>query len=123
MIDLWQSRRDTFVEVEYWSQIDDESLVKNYQIAYNKLPTGSFMAKEVSAYTYDKQVLGESIMVDDENVTLYTRDKVSDLKVNDKVKYNEKFYRVDSIQKNPIKKQKQFMKSQCSFEYYIVVRG
>ena len=123
MIDLWQSRRDAFVPVEYWSQIDNEDLVSNSQISYNRLPTGTFMAKEVSSFTDDSQVVGETLMYDENTVNIYTRDKVSDLRVNDIVKYEGKIYRVDNIQKNYVKKQRQFMKREASAEYFISLRG
>ena len=123
MIDLWQSRRDVFVPVEYWSQIDNEDLVSNSQISYNRLPTGTFMAKEVSSFTDDSQVVGETLMYDEITVNIYTRDKIDDLRVNDIVKYEGKIYRVDNIQKNYVKKQRQFMKREASAEYFISLRG
>ena len=123
MIDLWQSRRDSFVSVEYWSQIDDDDVVSNSQIAYKILPSGTFMAKEVSSFTDDSQVVGETLMYDERTVNIYTRDKVSDLRVNDIVRYEGKFYRVDNIQKNYVKKQRQFMKREASAEYFISLRG
>lgn len=123
MIDLWQSRRDSFTEVEYWSQVDDEDLVGNQQLVYNRVPTGTFMAKEISVYSMDSQAVGETVLVDDQSITLFTRDKISDLRVNDKVKYDGKFFRVDNIQKNYVKKQRQFMKELSSAEYYITLRG
>ena len=123
MIDLWQSRRDAFVPVEYWSQIDNEDLVSNSQISYNRLPTGTFMAKEVSSFTDDSQVVGETLMYDEITVNIYTRDKIDDLRVNDIVKYEGKIYRVDNIQKNYVKKQRQFMKREAREEYFISPRG
>ena len=123
MIDLWQSRRDAFVPVEYWSQIDNEDLVSNSQISYNRLPTGTFMAKEVSSFTDDSQVVGETLMYDEITVNIYTIDKIDDLRVNDIVKYEGKIYRVDNIQKNYVKKQRQFMKREASAEYFISLRG
>lgn len=123
MIDLWQSRRDTFSRVQYWSQINNEDLVQNYSLVYEFNPTGEFMAKEVSSINMESQVVGESAMYDQETVNIYTRDKIDDLRVNDLVKYNNKMYRVDSIQKNPVKRQRQFMGSKVSAEYYISLRG
>ena len=123
MIDLWQSRRDSFTEVEYWSQVDDEDLVGNQQLVYNRVPTGTFMAKEISVYSMDSQVVGETVLVDDQSITLFTRDKISDLRVNDKVKYDGKFFRVDNIQKNYVKKQRQFHRGKTSASYYISLRG
>ena len=123
MIDLWQSRRDVFSPVEYWSQIDNEDIVSNSQIAYEILPSGTFMAKEMSSITNDSQVVGESIMYDENTVNIYTRDKIEKLRINDLVKYDGRLFRVDNIQKNYVKKQKQFMKSQTSAEYFISLRG
>lgn len=123
MIDLWQSRRDVFVPVEYWSQIDNEDLVSNSQIVYERLSSGTFMAKEVSSLTDDSQVVGEAIMYDEKTVNIYTRDKIDNLRVNDIVKYEGKIYRVDNIQKNYVKKQRQFMRRKASAEYFISLRG
>ena len=123
MIDLWQSRRDTFVQVKYWSQIDNDELVPNSRISYDTKHTRTFMAKEISVFTLDSQVLAETMMVDDQSITLFTRDKISNLRVNDLVEYDGKKFRVDNIQVNYIKKQRQFMKKQRSAEYYISLRG
>ena len=123
MIDLWQSRRDIFSPVEYWSQIDNEDIVSNSQIAYQTNPSGTFMAKEMSSYTDDSQVVGESMMFDENTINIYTRDKIEKLRVNDLVKYDGRVYRVDNIQKNYVKKQRQFMKREASAEYFISLRG
>lgn len=124
MIDLWTSRRDKFLECEYWSQdMAEENGVDIDEIAYKLSSTGSFYAKESNQYTTENQVLGELFMAEEKNITLFTEDDISDLKVNDIVKFDENIYRVENIQRAPYKKQRQFLRNSYSNSYYISLRG
>lgn len=122
MIDLYTSRREHFLECEYWSQ-DENDYVKISEIAYKISPTGTFLAKEEGAYTNENQVLSEIFMLREKNVVVSTFDDVSDLKRNDIVRINEEMYRVEDIQVTPVNKQRQFMNSGYSKKYYISLRG
>ena len=123
MIDLWTSRRDFFLKCEYWSQNEDENYVSNMEIVHNDMPTGTFRAKEVNSFVVSNGIIGSSFMYEENNVTIETRYDVSDLKRNDLVRIEEKFYRVDSIQKAYVKKQRQFHKGKTSASYFISLRG
>lgn len=122
MLDIYRGRRDLFTKCTYWSQITNNDIVLNSEIVYNTTPTGHFYAKEISSLTTDNQVLGEAFMFESNNVTLQTTDNVSDLKVNDKVVYLDKEYRVDNIQKTAENRQRQF-RVKTSYTYYISLRG
>lgn len=122
MLDIYRGRRGLFAKCTYWSQIRNEDIVLNSEIIYEATPSGHFYAKEVSSLTTDNQVLGEVFMFESNNVNLQTTDDISDLKVNDKVVYLDKEYRVDSIQKTAENRQRQF-RTKTSYTYYISLRG
>lgn len=122
MIDLYTSRREMFNRCEYYSQNEDEDIVDVNQIGYFDSPTGFFYAKEINAITVDNQVISEMFMAESISVVLFTYDDVDCLKRNDLVKYNGLIYRVDSIQIQPIKKQRQFRKNPSKARY-ISLRG
>ena len=122
MLDLWKGRRTLFIKCEYWSQIENEDIVARNQIIYERKPSGHFYAKEINSVTVDNQVLGEAFMFQSNNVTLQTTDDISNLSINDKVKYLDKEYRVDSIQKIAENKQRQY-RNKVSYTYYISLRG
>ena len=123
MIDLRTSRRDYFLYCTYWSQIENEDLVANNEIIHTKIPTGSFYAKEVNSYTIESDVVASVFMAESTTITIETADDVSDLRRNDIVKIDDKVYRVDNIQKTPIKKQRQFLRNSYSMNYVISLRG
>ena len=77
-----------------------------------------------SNISWDNEGLYRStFMYEENNVTIQTNDDVSNLKRNDLVRIENKFYRVDSIQKSYIKKQRQFHRGKTSASYYISLRG
>ena len=122
MIDLWgKNSRDEFIECEYWS-VDDNIYSNNDRIIYQNRPTGFFRAKEVNSFVEENQVVGQAFLTKQHNVTLETHDNVSDLKNNDLVKFENLVYRVDSIQKTSVKKQKMFMDKDYSASYFISLR-
>lgn len=123
MIDLWNSRRDMFNLCEYWSQ-DEREIDSNSKsrLIYNSVPTGTFMAKEVNSYSMEPQVIGEVFMVEQNTITIQTNDDVSLLKKNDFVKFDNNIYRVENIQKEIIKKQRQYSAKGYSCSYFISLR-
>lgn len=125
MIDLWKSRRDMYLECDYWLQDENENYVENNEIVHKKLPVGHFTAKEIAAYSRDSQFLGETFAAPQETITLLTHDKLFGLRENDivRIRPNEKIYRVDSIQRVPEKKQRFFLQSGYSNSHYIMLRG
>ena len=131
MIDIWTSRRGNFIECEYWLKEDSvmsenlSDFIKNPddELTYKSEPDGIFFAKEVNAYTQDNQVIAEVFMAKRETITLETSDDISVLKRNDIVRFNDKKYRVDSIQKVPFKNQRQFLANAQSFTYYLSLKG
>lgn len=124
MIDLWTSRRDKFLKCKFWSQDEaEENGVDDAEIAYKLSPTGTFYAKEANPYSISNQIVAETFLAESISITIITEDDINALKRNDIVEFDGEVYRVEGIQKNPYKKQRQFMKEGYSCSYFISLRG
>lgn len=122
MIDLWQSRRNKFIDCVYWSQVDDINIAKFSELSYERQPNGFFTASIVSNYTEENQTLENVFMYEKVTVTIETTDDVKELKRNDLVRMKGEFYRVDDIARKPVSKQEQFLKDPISYTTYISLR-
>lgn len=121
MIDLWgKSSRDEFERCTYWKVKEND--YHNNQIVYERNPDGFFFAKEINSYTNNNQVLADAFLTEEINITLESHDDLSNLKTNDLVLYDGEVFRVDSIQKVTVKKQRMLMDHSLSFTYYISLR-
>lgn len=123
MLDLNTSRRDMFDLCQFWSQENNIDLIPMDELAHKKKPTGEFYAKEMNSLSVQNQIVGETFMFQETTITLKTVDDVSLLKRNDIVLYDGKYYRVERLQFDKIKKQRQFLKSNYSQITYITLRG
>ena len=114
-INLRTSRRVNFNKCAYWNRKDKD--VDKEEYAHNNAVNGYFYAKEVSPITKNKNVVNGLFMVDRNQTTLYTTDRIN-IESGDIVKYNDDLWRVVDIQEVPIKKQSQFM-HQVDCETYL----
>lgn len=121
MIDIYNGHRTEFLVCEFWSVVGD-SFIPPDQICYETKPSGIFYAKEITPYTSENQEIEGSYMLEQKSVTLQTRDNVGVLKRNDIVKFNDELYRVERVQKVPVKKHRQFLTTPSNF-YYVSLRG
>ena len=124
LTDLYTSRRTHFIKCKFWNQDENENYVSKNEILYNTIPTGIFYAKEANAYSNDNNTVSGDFMFDTTTITLITQDDISKMKVNDRVLTDDNnFWIVTNVQKNPLKKQRNYMKSKyCNAEYYISLR-
>ena len=125
MLDLWNSRRDMFIECEWWS-VDKREIIPADQICYKQTPNGTFFAKEVNSYTSDNQIVESAFMATQKTITLVTGDNLRTpvaIKQNDIVRIGDDIYRVDGIQESPVKKQNQYMNYGSSRITYLSLRG
>ena len=125
MIDLYTSRRKAFLECEYWNQMENEYIVPASQIEHEQIPSGFFTAEIVSNLSEANQTIENVFLLQETSLTITTFDDISDLKINDIVKINDgqQIFRVDTINKEPLKKQTQFFLNGSSFQYFIKLRG
>lgn len=122
MIDLRTSRREYFLRCAYWSQMEEE-FIKDDKIVYYKEPDGFFMAKEISSYNISSNIVAGVFMFQNIRLTIETKDDIGKLERNDIVEIDSRFYRVEDIQVNPQKKQRQFLRNNYSNSYTITLVG
>ena len=108
MIDLWTTRRDNFIKCTYWCQIDDNDIVSLSEVAHERVPSGTFYAKEITPWNEDPQIIDATFKFSSKTVTVETYDKVDDLHEGDVVKLDDFLYRVQTIQTLPIKNKDTF---------------
>ena len=125
MIDLYTSRRKAFLECEYWKQMENDYIVPASQIEHELIPSGYFNAEIVNNLSENNQTIENVFMLKETSLTVMTFDDVSDLEINDVVKINgnKMPFRVETINKEPIKKQTQFMVVDVAYQYFIKLRG
>lgn len=123
MIDLWTSRREMFNKCTWWAQVEDSPYVESSRLAYKDIPEGDFYAKEINAVNISNQIVENNFMIEMQSVTLLTTDDISAMKRNDRVLYDNRYWRVDSIQVEKKKKQRQYMTNQYSCVYYLTLRS
>lgn len=125
MIDLWKSRRKSYLTCYFWERDEDEDYVERNELVYNRAYTGCFYAEEVNSLNISSQIIGDSFLVPEETLMILTNDRIDGLKENDivKIEGRDKIYRVENIQRAPDKKQKFYNKSEHSASHYISLRG
>jgi len=122
MIDLKTSRREYFLQCAYWL-VDTEDFIKDDRIVYKQDPAGYFAAKEISSYNINSNIIVGVYMFKSVRLTIETKDNIGNLDRNNIVRIDNKLYRVDDIQINPVKKQRQFLKDENSNSYTITLVG
>ena len=123
MIDLWTTRRDNFIKCTYWCKIDNNDIVSLSEVVHERVPSGTFYAKEITPWNEDPQIIDATFKFSSKTVTVETYDKVDNLHEGDVVKLDDFLYRVQTIQTLPIKKQRHFLKSGFSCKRIIDLRG
>lgn len=112
------SRRTNFDKCKYWNRKDSKLSLDEY--TYNNEPSGSFYAKEITAQTMQKNIIGNTFMFDQDTITLETSDVVN-IASGDIVEYENDLWSVSNVQIKEIHKSKQFMKSSYR-KTYIQIR-
>lgn len=97
MIDIYQSRRDYFLSVQYW--LRNEKVETNSEYILNTIEDGTFYAKYLAPESSEKQQIDNMFSFDASNTTLKTEDNVGRLKQGDVVKFNNENWLVINVQK------------------------
>lgn len=106
--DLFQSRRNCHERCLWWVRNESDDYESD-ELVYKRIPDGMFYAKEVSAETTDNNIIGGVAMIDRSNVTIESADDLMDIqryvlnKINVMVKYQDDFWRVESMQRRKSK--------------------
>lgn len=118
--DLWTSRRDYVETAKFWSN----KLNKNLnEITKYEIPTGVFKCKQENATAINLDDIGNKFRYAEQTLTISTLDNVSKLKVDDIIKFRDEFYRVENIQKVPLRNTAYYGSNLIKYETYIALRG
>lgn len=121
--DLFQSRRNYNEPCKWWTRNENEDFT-NDQLIHNRVPSGTFMAKEVSPETERDNPVANSWLLLRSGVTIKTPDNIMGIKPEDVVYYAGELWIVSSFQKIKAKMQQtQFASdNNCSHYWYIELR-
>lgn len=84
-----------------WIKVADTG--EDDELIMQRQPSGYFMAKEISAETYDSGIIGGAFRHDRSTVTIRTPENVIGLKNDCLVKYQDDVWRVVSVQRRNIR--------------------
>lgn len=122
-IDIFQSRRNYNELCRWWSRSEDDAYSDNTLIM-KRVPTGTFMAKEVSPEQIQDVVIANSFMFEKNSITLKSPDNLIGIKCDDLVEYQDEMWIVSNVQKSKAKIQNtQYALSRnCSHYWYLELR-
>lgn len=103
------SRKTYNAVCEWWARSSFQGQISLSKLAYEIMPTGTFHAKAVSQFMFNKRNEGD-IRFSNNYVTIETPDDASAIMTDDLVRYEGILYRVDNISKRQVTKTREFMK-------------
>lgn len=107
------SRKTYNAIVEWWSRTTCKGQLSLSKLGYEIAPTGSFHAKPVSEFSFNKRNEAD-VRFSNNFVTIETPDDISAIMVDDLVRYEGILYRVDNVSKRQVSKTKEFMRHPVS---------
>ena len=122
-VNLFTSRRTNFLECEYWLVSKDERDKDKSKLTYEKAPEGTFYAKIENSIENASSVIAQAFLFDSTNISISTTDCVDNLKRNCLIKVEnfDGIWRVDSVNRVPIRGNYQFS-TDIQFRTYIQLR-
>lgn len=121
--DLFQSRRNYNEPCKWWSRNESDEFTED-ELVMKRIPTGSFMAKEVSPETERDNPIANSWLLQRSGTTIKTPDDIYGIASQDLVWYQGEKWIVVSVQKIKARiQQTQFATDRyCSHYWYIELR-
>ena len=106
-----------FDKCKYWA-VDEEEYVDENEITHLFEPSGYFDAKQINAIENSPQVISGVFMFDSNRTTIQTNDDVEDIQKNYLVEFRNEIWRVENVQRTPIRKNYQFSE-EVTYTYYL----
>lgn len=121
--DIFQSRRNYNICCRWWSRAQYADIEED-ELVYNRVPSGTFWAKEVNAEATTDNVIGGVFMLERTTVTIKSPDDLSPIKSKDLVEYQGEKWVVVSVQKSKAKVQNTYYAEDknCSHFWYLELR-
>ena len=103
------SRKTYNAICEWWSRTTCKGQLALNKLGYELAPTGTFHAKDVSQFSFNKKNEGD-IRLSNSYVTIETPDDISAIMTDDLIRYQGIIYRVDNVTRRQISKTREFMR-------------
>ena len=120
-VDIYHSRRGMFNCCPFWIR-SEEGVGNSEEYIYNRKPSGYFYAQKVEAENDSSNIIMGAFLADQHNVMIKSRDDLSGITENSLVKYKDKLWRVENIQKEEIIKECEFSSTTSYYWYLQLVR-
>lgn len=122
-LDLFQSRREYNELCKWWSR-DERDENTSDELIYKRIPTGTFLAKEVSPESIQNNVISGSFMFDRTTTTIKSVDNLNGIKQNDLILFRGEKWIIASVQRSKSKVQNTLfaIDKNCSHYWYIELR-
>jgi len=123
MFDLFQSRAMYNEPCKWWTR-DERDKFDSDELIMRRIPSGTFMAKEVTAEQRQNMVVSGVFMFDRSNITIKSPDNLEGIKENDIVLFRGEKWIVSSTQRSKSRMQNTFFASSknCSHFWYLELR-
>jgi len=120
-IDIYNSRATYNDKCTWWSRNESEEDIELDELVMKRVPTGSFMAKEVSPLRKQDAQIGGVFQVEKHTITIKSPDDLSSIVQKDLVKFRDEFWIVVSVQRSKSRNQNTFFASDknCSHYWYL----
>lgn len=120
-VDLWHSRRTSFIECKFWIRDDKEAKTDPSAWILQHKPSGTFYAKEISPQ-YNRMSQTAGVFAHDANtITLECDDDISDISRGCLVLYSGKVWMVNDVQKQIHRKESEF-NVDIDYKYIVSIR-
>ena len=120
-LDIYNSRATYNDKCTWWSRNENEEDIDLDELVMKRVPTGSFMAKEVSPLRKQDAQIGGVFEIEKHAITIKSPDNLSNISEKDLVRFRGEMWRVASVQRSKARNQNTFFASDkdCSHYWYL----
>lgn len=122
-IDIFQSRRNYNEPCRWWSRNENDDY-EDDDLIMKRVPTGTFMAKEVSPEQIQDTVVANTFMFEKNMITIKSPDNLFGIKSKDLIEFQGEKWIVVNVQKSKAKLQNtQYASNRyCSHFWFLELR-
>ena len=120
-VDIFHSRRTNYELCRYWIRNESEIVGNASKWILNRVESGTFWAKEITAKENRMGQLGNVFAFDENHITIETDDDVDFMTRGCIVRYDDEIWIVDNVQSKIHRKESEFDKEK-HYKYYINMR-
>lgn len=120
-LDIYNSRATYNEKCFWWQRNENDEEFDLDELVMKRVPTGSFMAKEVSPLRKQDVQIGGVFEIERHSITIKSPDDLSTIAEKDLVKFRGEMWKVLSVQRSKARNQNTFFASDknCSHYWYL----